>query len=250
MFVFIIIILILVALGVIAFIVVPKLPLLSSLHTDPSPEEKLQQLKKNIVIDRISRKVKLLEKKVLSPETSKRISDKIKEFYTKLKVVEEKYRVGTREAKIEMLLKRGQENISDDAELAEQCFIEVINFDKRNADAYIGLAQIYLAKKKLNEAKEVIEFLAKLDPAASNNYIFALAEAYLQGGDVEQARKYGERVLKSETENPRYLDFLIELAIIDGNQKQAQRYLTKLENVNPENAKIGEFEERIKSLPL
>lgn len=248
MFIIIIIILILVALGAIAFVVFPKLSLLSSLRTDPSPEEKLQQLKKNIIIERILRKVKLAEKKLLSPDISKKVGDKIKELYTRLRVAEEKYRIGTREAKIDMLLKRGQENIRDDSELAEQCFIEVINFDKRNADAYLGLAQVYLAKKKFNEAREVIEFLAKLDSTVSNNYIFALAEAYFQSGDLEQARKYGERVLKSETENPRYLDFLTELAIMGGNQKQAQQYLIRLEKVNPENAKIAEFGERIEKM--
>lgn len=238
-----------VALGAIAWVVVPKLPQLSSLKVRQSPKDRLKQLKKNIVVGRIMRKTKALENKLRAPETRRKVEDLFKDSYTKLKVLEEKYRANTSEAKIKMLLKRGQSNIADDPELAEQCFLEVINLDKRNLEAYVGLSQIYFAKKKIDEAKEVVEFLMKLNPASADKYIFSLAEAYLQSGDAEKARKYGEKALNKEDENPRYLDFLTELAILDGSKKEAQEYLAQLKEVNPDNAKIKEFKERIKDMP-
>lgn len=248
LFTFVLIILILIALGAIAWVVVPKFSLLSSLRVQQSPKDKLKQLKKNIVVGRLLRKAKAIEEKLLAPETRRKVKDLVKDSYTKLKVLEEKYRAHTGEAKGEMLLKRGQDNIVDDPELAEQCFIEVINLDRRNLEAYVGLFQIYLAKKKFDEVGEVVDFLIKINPASADKYVFSLAEAYLQNGDIKTARKYGEQALKIEVGNPRYLDFMTDLAILDNNKKQAEAYLERLEETNPENAKIAEFKERIKGL--
>lgn len=236
------------ALSAIALVVARKFPQLSSMNVKESPKERLRELKRNLVIAKIVRKARALEKRIVSKETLRRAKYIAQEAYKKLKVLEEKYRKHTNEAKVELLLKRGRSNLVDDPELAEQCFLDVITLDAHNLTAYEGLLRIYLARKSFKEAKEVLEFLTKLNPASAGRYLFELAEALLREGDKESAWKYGVEATALEPSNPKYLDFLVELAILKGHRKEGEKYLEKLKKVNPENAKIVEFEERIKNL--
>lgn len=244
----ILIILVILSFGAIAWVVVPKLPQLLSFTVDDSPKEKLKRLKTNLVMSRLGRKVKAVEKKIIAPETRRRIGYLVRDSYAKLKVLEENYRASTSEAKIKLMLKRGQDNIAVDSDLAEQCFLDVVSIDKHNLAAYEGLSQIYLSKKSFREAIEILEFLMKLNPASSDKYLFDIAQAYMLSGNLAGAREYGERAIALEPENPRYLDFFAELAILEGNKREGGQFIRKLQRVNPENAKIAEFARRIKDL--
>lgn len=236
------------ALGAIALVVARKFPQLSSMNVEESPKERLRQLKHNLVVAKIVRRARALEKRLVSKETLRRAKYLAQEAYKKLKVLEEKYRRHTSEAKVELLLKRGRSNIADDPELAEQCFLDVITLDAHNLAAYEGLLRIYLARKSFKEAKEVLEFLAKLNSDAAGRYLFELAEALLQDGDKEGAWKYGVEAIHLEPANPKYLDFAVELAILKVQKKEGEKYLGKLKEVNPENAKIEELEGRLGEL--
>ena len=242
------VILILAALGAIGFVVIRKVPQLSALHVEESPKEKIKRLKANLVVQRMMRKIEQGKKKLIAPETWQRVQYLLAETYRKIKILEEKYKVRTADAKVKMFLKRGRENIIDDPELAESCFLDVITLDPRDLEAYEGLFQIYRARKSFHETNEILEFLMKLNPASAGRYLFEVAEAMLQSGDQQGAWGYGTRAIALEAANPKYLDFLIGLAILEGRKKEGSEYLEKLREVNPENGKIGEFEERIKNL--
>lgn len=245
---FIVLILVLVALGIIVLIVARKFPQLASLHIEESSYDKLKQLKKNLVLSRITRSVHATKKKIIAPETWQRIQYLVRQSYARLKMLEEKYRTNTADMKIRILLKRGLSNIIDDPELAEQCFLDVITLDPRNLDAYEGLSQIYLERKNMHEANEIADFLVKLNPAAKGRYFFAMAQAFLQTGDKAEAWKYALQSIDTEPANPKYLDFIIELAILEGNAREGVEYLKRLWTVNPENAKLVDFEERLQVL--
>ncbi|MBI2551861.1 hypothetical protein HYW17_00980 [Candidatus Uhrbacteria bacterium] len=242
----------LVALGVMAWVVVPKLSLLSSLQIEESPRERWRRLKKHIVISRMIRKVKEqsteLEKRIFNKERRARFRFRIESAIAKLRKLEENYREQTKDHKIVMLLKKAAEQLEDNSESAEEKFLEVVRLDPHNLEAYEGLLQIYLTRKKLAEASEIVDFLKKINPASVGRYSFDLAKLLLEGGEFKKARKYGEQALKDEPENPKYLDFLIEVAILGGKRGEAQQHVDRLREVNPENAKIVEFESRIGAL--
>ncbi len=241
-------IVIIVAIAAIAWVVIRKLPQISSLHISESPKERLQRLKQHIIVSRVLRKFGLARKKIVSPETWQRISYLVKESYAKLKMLEDTYKTQTAGAKMKLLLSRGSDSIIDDPEVAERCFLDVITIDPRNLSAYEGLSRIYLGKGAFKEAIEVLEFLMKLNPASSGRYMFELAAAFQKRNELKEAWKYATRATEEEPGNPKYLDFLVELAILEGHKKEGQKYLEKLREVNPENAKIEEFRERIASI--
>lgn len=241
-------IVIIVAIGAIAWVVIRKLPQISSLHISESPKEKLQMLKQHIVVSRMLRKFGDVRKRIVAPETWQRVSYLVKESYAKLKMLEETYKVKTAGAKMKLLLSRGNDSIIDDPEVAERCFLDVITIDPKNLSAYEGLSRIYLGKGAFKEATEVLEFLMKLNSASSGRYMFELAAAFQKHHEPKEAWKYATRANEEESGNPKYLDFLVELAILEGHKKEGQKYLEKLRAVNPENGKIEEFEERMASV--
>ncbi len=130
---------------------------------------------------------------------------------------------------------------------AEGKFIDVIRQDPRSPSAYKGLAEVYLAKKAWSEAQETLEFLAKLTPADTSVYLLLIRIAEEQG-EQKRLLEYLAKIIELDPNNPRYLDLLIERAIMLGNRRLARQGLDRLRRVNPENKKIGEFEGRIASL--
>lgn len=245
---FIVVVLILLALGAIGVVVIRKLPQLSSLHIQASSQEKLKRLKKDIVVARILRRISNTKKKIVTPENWQRVMYLVKDAYAKLKVLEDKYKVHTAEAKVTLLLKRGLVNIIDDPEVAEQCFLDVITLDAHNLGAYEGLSRIYLSKKQFHEAIEILEFLVKLNPASAGRYFFDLSEAIYGSGDIAQAWHYAEEAVRVEPSNPKYLDFSVELAILGEHGREGAQYLKHLSEVNPGNAKLEEFRTRLNAL--
>lgn len=245
MWIVLIIVLALIALGVIIVISVRKFPQLASMQIEQSPAEKLKKVKAHIAVERMIRSMRKARKKIIAPEHWARIKYLLVESYSKLKLLEEKYKMRTSEAKVQLLLKRGRGAIHDDPELAEQCFLDILTLDPRNLEAYEALLQIYLAKKNISEAVELLDFLEKLNPASSGRYLFEVASALLQAGNQQDAWKYATQSVAFEPDNPKYLDFLIELAILDKRKREGDKYLEKLREVNPENGKIAEFEKQI-----
>lgn len=242
------VILIVAALGVIGWIIIRNLPQLSLLNPDQSPREKTQRLKKNIIVERILRKARAIGGRVAHTDTWRRIPYLVENSYAKLKILEETYKARTKEAKINLLLKRGNDSLTEDPELAERCFLDVIALDARSPEAYEGLFQIYLQRKNFPESLEIMEFLTRINPGAAGRYLFELASAYQMSGETESAGHYARQAIEYESFNPKYLDFLVENAILGKDSKGASKYLKQLKKANPDNAKIEEFEERIKNL--
>ena len=241
-------VLVLAALGAIVYIVIRKFPQLASMNVEESPRAKLKRLKQDIVAMRLLRKAQEARHKLITPENWARVKYLLAESYKKLKLLEEKYKAHTTEAKMQLLLKRGRAALSDDLELAEQCFLDVITLDPRNLESYEALSRIYLTKKSFLEAIELLEFLVKLNPALAGRYLFDVAEAFLQSGDRKSAFNYALKALTEEPQSPKYLDFLIELAILEGRKREGEKYLETLREVNPENAKLADFENRLNEL--
>lgn len=164
---------------------------------------------------------------------------------------------------------------------AEELYIAALRLNPKSTEIYRGLADTYLARKAHDEAVETYEFLLTLDKNDDNvlmklgeikemqnkldeaiNYyqqaallgdtlaprFFHLAELLLKVGQPESAKEAIRSACELEPKNPRYLDLLIETAIICDDKLLAEKAWEDLRMVNPDNNKISDFKERIDNL--
>ncbi|MSU75218.1 MAG: tetratricopeptide repeat protein [Candidatus Magasanikbacteria bacterium] len=164
---------------------------------------------------------------------------------------------------------------------AEEYFIGAIKLDTKSVAAYRGLADTYSQQGAETEAEETYRFLFKLDPtsdtvavklgeiaAAKNNIqeaiewyqqavlindslsprFYRLAELFLAVQEPQTAREAILSAVALEPKNPKYLDLLIETAILAGDRKLAEQSFQELRLVNPDNQKLVSFKERIEKM--
>lgn len=171
---------------------------------------------------------------------------------------------------------------NEEYQKAEDKLIDCLSFDEHNVEAYKLLVDLYRARKQYDEAKETLEYLLRLThetdssiyfsladiakergnlkqaeddylrsiSLSDDNYLYFLnlAEVYLELDDKEKALETAQRAYILAPNNPKILDFLINLCIIIQDRALAVDYLEQLKTVNPENNKIIEFNEKIDSL--
>ncbi|MEK7681188.1 MAG: tetratricopeptide repeat protein [Patescibacteria group bacterium] len=165
---------------------------------------------------------------------------------------------------------------------AEDGFIAAVKVSPKSASAYRGLGDTYLAKNAIEEARQTYSFLLKLDPE-DDSVLVKLAELSESQGDLEEAIQYYQRAIlindsfstrfyhlaelllkveqpevakesilqaaELESQNPKYLDLLIEIAIICGDKALALETLNDLRLVNSDNQKLDSFKDRIQRIP-
>ena len=164
---------------------------------------------------------------------------------------------------------------------AEKLYIEILTLDDKNAAAYKGLGDLYLQQKDFEHARETFEFLLKLksdEPfvyrklgtiasekgdlkAAQEDYLkslaldagnvntyLELAKVYLNLEEKPKAFDLLKEAAGLEPNNPKVLDFLIEVSIIMRDKETALKTFWKLREVNPENQKLSELKEQIEKL--
>lgn len=184
--------------------------------------------------------------------------------------------------KIKSLIQEGNQYLEVGSyDQAEQAFIGAIKIDAKSADAYRGLAETYLRRGAREEARQTFIFLLQLEPnndavmvrlaqmAEEDNEVdqaieyyqlavvandalsprFAhLADLLLKVGQNEVAKEAIMQAVELEPQNPKYLDFLLETAILCQDKKLAIDAFSKLRMSNPENSKLPDFKYRIDSL--
>lgn len=153
-------------------------------------------------------------------------------------------------ATLENLLDEARRSIDDGRVIeAEKKFLEVVKLDPKNIEAYRGLGDLYISKKQYNEAREIYKFLIKLNSVSVNrksDYYFNLALINKAEENNGEALNDALKALELVANSPRYLDFIIDLSILEGDKVGARRHLAKLKEVNPENQKISSWEESLK----
>ena len=184
--------------------------------------------------------------------------------------------------KLGNLIKEAQQHLElNNFDQAEQTFISAVKIDPKSADAYRGLAETYLKRGSREEAKQTFSFLLQLEPendavmvrlaqmAEEDNNVddaiqyyqqaavindalsprFAhLAELLLKVGQNEIAKEAIMQAVELEPQNPKYLDFLLETAILCQDKKLAGEVFNQLRMANPENSKLVDFKYRINNL--
>ena len=184
-----------------------------------------------------------------------------------------------KEQKVNKLIQEAEDNFKiGSLDKAEELFIAAIKVDDKSTPAYRGLGDTYLAKNAPEEARETYRFLLQLEPDDDSTLVklaaiaegqgdleeaiqylqqavavigslsprfYHLAELLLKVGQGSTAKEAILQALELEPKNPKYLDLLIETAIICGDKTLAVEGYNSLRLVNAENQKLEDFKDRI-----
>lgn len=257
----------------IIFIIGRKWSALKVIDIDTVSEEKESKMKKNILELRLKRnfgKFYQILSLFLRPFFEKMLIW-VRHFYYRILELEKKYKDESRkkisgqvapEEGIYQYLQEAQKIMkTEDVPLAaEELYIKVIEIDNKNIDAYKGLFEIYLRTRDFRKAKEVARYLLRLsleDYREDQNLEkkHNVASCYARLGEMEQnlenaslaIRNYKE-ALKIHPNNPKFLDLLLKVSIIEKDKKLARSTLQRLKIADPENQKIIDLEKEVEEL--
>lgn len=183
---------------------------------------------------------------------------------------------------VRALVQEGQNFLqSNQLEEAEASFISAIKVNGKAADAYNGLADVYTGKGAAEEAKQTYLFILQLNPK-DDTVMVKLGDIFESQNNTEQAIEYYQKAIlindsfaarftrlcellikieqyavakeaiiqavELEPQNPKYLDLMIETAILCKDKTLAEEGFASLRLVNPENQKLESFKDRIGKL--
>jgi tetratricopeptide (TPR) repeat protein len=260
-------ILILISLSIITVIVARKFSALASLDVDNIPAEKEAKFKERLIGTRFKRHFSKASSKAV--KISRFVFDKTSKYsktaYNKLYELKDRYGaetmviIGDKKKKIKELISEADEYKKEEFDIAERKLINIIGLDSKNVEAFESLGNLYLDRKNFKEAKETFLHLLKLleseqkgelytdqNKAAGVFYNLSIASSRLE--ENLEAFDYIKKALEIEPKNPRYLDTILETSIINKDKDSAESAFKTLEEVNPDNKKLEEFEKEIKEL--
>ena len=181
---------------------------------------------------------------------SQAVGNFFKWIYSKLFELKDKYKsekiLPKEEAvkKVDELMAESDELIKDgNLEEAEKKLIEIIDLDNKNIEAFQTLGELYFERKNFEEAKQTLEHVIKLEEGDNGEIYYDLSLVNKESEDIEAAMKNIKEALKIEPNNPRYLDTLFDISIINKDKITALDAYKKLKEVNPENQKLDERSE-------
>jgi tetratricopeptide (TPR) repeat protein len=186
-----------------------------------------------------------------------------------------------KEQKISKLLISAQELLLDKkTKEAEERYIDILKVDPQNKEAYMKLARLYWEQKDYDHAIELYKYMLKIMEdgkiysnlgaiaeergnlkEAEDNYLsaldsnddvdevyFNLAKLYSEQEDLSKSLDMIQKSIEIQPSNPKYLDFLLQIAILVQDKKLASETWQTLANVNPENQKLEEYKELVDEL--
>ncbi len=254
-------ILICISLFIIIVIVVRKFPALANIDVENMPAEKEARFKEQIITGRMQKSMAKGKARLTKffGFIGGWIGTLFKFTQNKLQEAKKNYSqpaalpVEDKKTMIEGLLAKN--SVLDDRENFEEKetnLIKIIELDPRHAEAFIALGSLYAANKKYEEGKQafahVLKLLGNEESDQQSEVYYDLAAIYRDTGEAASSLETIKMAAKLAPNNPRYLDSLLEISIINKDKITAQDALDKLSSVNPENGKLAEFKDQIESL--
>jgi len=256
--------LILISLIIIMVIIIRKFPQLAVLDVENMPSEKAEKIKERIIKSRLERdftKWNAWMENLLKSATQR--FSFFSNWLNKLRGLKEKHQEAKKlskislEEKIKLFLDQAQELAKkEDLESlteAEAKLIEIVSLNQKYLPAFTLLGEVYARLKKYGEAKQTFIYALRLLETQTNpvaeaeiNYQLSLANESLD--NLDEARDNIIESLKIEPNNPRYLNTLLDLAMMQKDKALAQETLDRLSEVNPDNQKLGEWQGIVDSL--
>ncbi len=251
-----------VSLFIILVVVIRKFSALANLDVENMPAEKEARFKEQIAESRLKRNITKWSSKVSVvfrfsygklKELSKKGFEKLYDMRKQYNEAREPESEEEKEIKIKQLFMENENfKEKDDFEEKEKNLIKIIEFDSKNIGAFQDLGELYFENKKYEEAKQAFAHVLKLvpdeDAEKQADIYYDLSLVYKETEENDEAKETIKMAGKIAPNNPRYLNAMIEIGIISKDKFLAQTALEKLEEVNPENAKLAEFKEKINEL--
>jgi len=242
---------------VVGVVAVRKIPQLRVIDVDSIPKERERKVKEQLILKKFQR----------TSETKLRSAVKAAEVFASVvsrqgrRAVQKLYRLEQYYQKLKRSQDEGQHRYSDEvirtrieeAEAlqkqeefipAEKIYIDIISHNPKSVHGYEGLGNMYLVAGQLDQARETLQFALRLSPDDASVNV-SLAEIELRIGEPKKALPFLRRAVEKRPKNPRYLDYYIDAALSAGSLKDAREGIQTLKEVNPENKKIEEFENRL-----
>lgn len=255
---------IIVCLALIIGIVYRKLPQVSNIDTRSLKKEKQRNIKNSLTEERLKRKMTGLIHMMMSGITPHivRHSSRVKE---KMQAIQKKHTEMLKEKKkndiktagkhatgehIQGLIQEAHAFIDqEEFDIAEEKLLEALGFDKKRADVYRVLAELYEKEKEYQQAWETMMYLLKIENGnvEPEDLVFA-GECASAMEDYQKARDMFEQALAKEPENPKYLDRLLRHCILLKDKNAAWDAYGRLKKANPENKKLDEYLVAVKEL--
>ncbi len=249
---------IILSLAGIIFIIIKKFPVLASINVESIKSEQEAVKKEKIIAERLSRKISGAGKFLYAALLP--IGRAAKELFSKVyvRVLDWEKKYGKKREKpaappnareqIKTLFFEVEEcSRTGKAEEVEKKCINIIALDHKNIEAYKKLGEVYLEQKNYENAYETFKHILKLNPDDIET-LLDLGTLHKERGENEEALVNFRRAAEIEPTSPRNLDFLIDISIIVKNKDLAWESFAKLREVNPENQKLAELEERIRRI--
>jgi tetratricopeptide (TPR) repeat protein len=252
-------ILILISLSVIIYIISKKFPALANIDISTMQKEKEAKTKEILMGNRLKRSfVKYSSRffgflKIFSKITVRYYNYLYKKIEKKKQDISgsSKVKVDVKEQIRRLFVEAIELKNRFELKSSEQKVIEIISLDSKNIEAFKLLGDIYLQLKDFTNAKETLKYVLKIveteeEDASEIYYNLALVDKAQE--NFEQAHYYLLSALKIQPNNPRYLDTMIEISIMNKDVLGARDFLEKLAIANPDNKKISVYKEKIKEL--
>lgn len=256
------VLLIFAAIAIIIIIIVRRLPEITAINTDTIPEARAAEVKRQLLVQRLDRKLRHGLKFAWESTTTWRSSVKEKTIvlYQQLCALEDRYRktpgapageqpsvsLSPSDPAGQLVCRADQERKAGRWPEAEELYLEAIRLDHHCVDAYLGLGLLYRAQRQYREAMEALSYAKKLREDITTTVAFG--EACLEAGRAADACNAFEAAVKSEPLNEHYLDRLLEAAILLGKKRFAAEILEKLVGLNKDHPKLVEFKQRIAAI--
>ncbi len=245
-----------VAIVVMVVVVIRKIPQLRVIDVDSIAKERERKIKEKIILSKIKRSggAKLGAVAKTSVGAVNTVSKYGRRAVQRLYHLEQYYQKLRRSStegihaydtdRIRQRIEEAQELIRDEEFIpAEKIFIDIISHNPKSVDAYEGLGNMYIKSGQIDQARETLSFALRLSPEDASVRV-SLAELELLQENHQAALPHLRAAVQKRSKNPKYLDFYIDTALKVGSLKDARKGITALKEVNPENTKIKEFEER------
>lgn len=235
-------------------IVVRKFPELALLDVSTIAREREKKVKYDIIrerVERSGREAAAVVRRGLRP-AMRHIAALFRMLYERVLDLERRYRhtgrTVNREQTVQALMEAARELASKGELLeAERKYIEVIAIDPRRAKAYEEIGRLAVKSKRFDEAEQAFRHVLKINPddaSAHANY----GELELARGNVRAAVLRFEDAVRRKPASPKYLSFLLEAAIAAGSRDLARQTFGVLKEVNPDNQKLPQWEQRIREM--
>ncbi|MBI4599049.1 tetratricopeptide repeat protein [Candidatus Uhrbacteria bacterium] len=243
--------------AVVAAICLRKVPVLRVMNVEDLPQEKTKQVKEAIILERFQRSLRARFSgtfQVLA-RVGTGISRLGRRAVQRIYAIEQTYRKMQKEDHLgshtddQETIRQFMDEAAEffrqgDAFQAEKRYIEIISRYPKHVKAYEELGNLYLHDRQYAQARETLAFAVKLNPEDASVQM-SLGELAMKEGNPDRALASMRRVVALRPHNPKYLDFLIETALAADSVEDARQGLAMLQEVNPENKKLGEFAARI-----